>query len=440
MTATATHRRAVAEPTSRLRVLLASHGHPKVTVGGAEISAYHLFEALQERPDCQAWFLGCDPSRLVAKQGVAFSQPWSDAEYVYAPESLDWFKFANRDLRLAEETGDLLRQLSPDVVHFHHYINFGVEMFDYVRRVLPSSRIVLSLHEYLALCHHYGQMVTRQHRTLCHESSPERCHKCFPEFSPADFFLRNRYIMRFFGVVDTFIAPSHFLAERYAAWGVPAAKLVVLENYVPPAAPVAPPVFEPDQVLRIGFFGQISALKGINVVFDTAQRLAAEDVSNVSFDIFGDYAGQPQEFQTEFLARLQACGPNVQFNGPYDRSQLDRLIQSVHAVLVPSVWWENSPLVIQEALRNRRPVICSDIGGMAEKVRSGVDGLHFPAGNVMALTNLLRRLARNPEPLARIAAGMTGMPATASTIDDFLSLYRASTTAGTTRVSKPRRA
>ena len=50
-------------------------------------------------------------------------------------------------------------------------------------------------------------------------------------------------------------------------------------------------------------------------------------------------------------------------------------------VVVPSIWWENSPLVIQEAFLHGRPVICSDIGGMAEKVRHGVDGLHFRVGD-----------------------------------------------------------
>ena len=68
-------------------------------------------------------------------------------------------------------------------------------------------------------------------------------------------------------------------------------------------------------------------------------------------------------------------------------------MNSVDLVLVPSIWWENSPMVIQEALRNRRPVVCSDIGGMAEKVVDGRDGFSFPVGNPVALASLLRRLA-----------------------------------------------
>ncbi len=84
----------------------------------------------------------------------------------------------------------------------------------------------------------------------------------------------------------------------------------------------------------------------------------------------------------------------------------------------------NIPLVIQEALRNRRPVICSAIGGMAEKVRNGVDGWHFPAGNALALANLLRNLAKDPERLNRVATAMTGTPTSQSSVEDFLRVYR----------------
>jgi glycosyltransferase involved in cell wall biosynthesis len=177
--------------------------------------------------------------------------------------------------------------------------------------------------------------------------------------------------------------------------------------------------------VRIGFFGQISALKGADVMFDAAASLAADKVSGIGIEIFGDYRGQPPEFQAAFLERLATAGANMRFHGPYDQQHVDRLMQSVDGVLVPSIWWENSPVVIQEALRNRRPVICSDIGGMAEKVRDGIDGFHFPVGNVMALTDLLRRFADDPSLLTNLALSMTGEPAIISSLDDFVSLYRA---------------
>ncbi len=412
-------------PARPLRVVVASHSHPEVSNGGAEIAAFQLFRGLRDRDDCDAWFIGCDRGTEGDRPGATISQPFSDREYVYACGAFDWFKFANRDAQFPGEITRLFAELAPDVVHFHHYINFGVEVFLHLRRAVPHCRIVLTLHEYLAVCHHFGQMVTTRHRNLCFQASPSRCQKCFPELGRSEFFLRRRYIERFFGLVDTFVAPSHFLAERYVAWGVPASRMLVMENLMPAdgrAAPVPPP--PADGPLRIGFFGQISALKGINVVFDAAEALAAQAFAGVSFEIFGDYRSQPPEFQQDFLARLAKAGGNVHFHGPYDRARVDQLMRSVHAVLVPSVWWENSPVVIQEALRNRRPILCSDIGGMAEKVRDGIDGFHFAAGSAMALTALLRRLAGQRGLLADLTAGMPGHAVLESTVEDYVRMYR----------------
>ena len=407
----------------KLRVLVASHSHPEVSNGGAEIVAFELFRTLQARGDCEAWFLGCDRTLAEERPGAVLAQPFSAAEYIYCTGAFDWFKFANPDPRFRGEIERLFLRLAPDVVHFHHYINLGVEIFQHLRRVLPNCRIILTLHEYLAICHHFGQMVTTQHQTLCYASGPRPCHDCFPEVGRSDFFLRRRYIERFFGLVDRFTAPSQFLANRYVAWGISADRMTVLENLVPPAPPAPPLRIAATEALRIGFFGQISDLKGIGVLLDAAAILEAEANTAVGFEIHGDYRGQPPAFQAAFLDKLAAAGRNVRFNGPYDRLQVDRLMRSVHAVLVPSIWWENSPVVIQEALRNRRPVICSGIGGMAEKVRDGVDGFHIPATNAMALASLLRRLALDRTELTSLADRMTGQPADAATIEDYLRLY-----------------
>jgi len=367
------------------------------------------------------WFLGCDRTAGAEKLGALLSQPYSDEEYIYATGAFDWFKFANQDPSFPREIERLFTKLAPDIVHFHHYANFGAEIFLHLKRALPACKIILTLHEYLAICHNFGQMVTTDHHTLCYKSSPAACNKCFPEIPRSDFFLRNLYITRFFNLVDHFVAPSQFLASRYIAWGIPAEKISVLENLIPntPPTQTAPPPYP----LRLGFFGQISSLKGIDIVFDTATILAKNQLDDVSFEIFGDYRNQPPEFQSAFLERLAKAGPNIRFHGPYDRQRVDRLMQSVHAILVPSIWWENAPVVIQEALRNRRPVICSDIGGMAEKIRDGIDGFHFAAGSPLALAALIRRLIAAPQTLSTLTAALTGLPELVATIEDYLALY-----------------
>ena len=408
-----------------LRIIVASHSHPEIAKGGAEIAAFQLFKSLQARSDCEAWFIGCGRDPAAERPGAVLGQPFSDREYVYTGANFAWFNFANRDPRFPAEIERLFAELAPQIVHFHHYSNLGVEVFHILKRAVPDCTILLTLHEFLAICNHYGQMVTRDHNSLCYESSPARCQTCFPEFSRSDFFLRKLYIQRFFDMIDGFIAPSQFLADRYIAWGVPAEKMTVMENVVPPGRDGQTDARAwPDLPLRIGFFGQISPLKGIDILLKAAQELDGEDGYGVTFDIFGDYRGQPKEFQDAFLDGLTRIGSNVRFHGPYGQTRVDQLMQSVHAVLIPSIWWENSPVVVQEARRNRRPIICSDIGGMAEKVRDGVDGWHFPVGSVFGLTALIRRLAERPEMVATLSETMQPPDTTTAAVAAHVALYR----------------
>jgi glycosyltransferase involved in cell wall biosynthesis len=420
----------------RLRVLIAAHGHPEMSKGGAEIAAYQLFRELQARDDCDVWFMGCDRTMEADRTGAVLMQPFSAREYIYVTGEFDWFKFANRDYKFPGDFAQLLTELNPDVIHFHHYVNYGVEVFYNVRKILPHCKILLTLHEFLAICHHYGQMITTVHRNLCYEASALRCQRCFPEISRSDFYLRKRYIQRFFDLVDGFTAPSRFLAERYISWGLPAEKIHVIENVIPVvgAGTAVKPVSRSGP-LRIGFFGQISLLKGINVLFDAAETLAEDAIGDAVFEIFGDYRNQPLEFQKDFLERLPKAGRNVRFHGPYDSSRVDELMQSVDVVLMTSIWWENSPVVIQEAFRNRRPVICPDIGGMAEKVRDGIDGFHFLVGSAIALASLVRRLASDHSIVEKIVETMAAPPTPKDIVEAHLQLYRQQPDAGLPRAA-----
>ncbi len=415
--------RAAPPPSSAARVLVLTHSHPALTRGGAELAALRLFEGLRAHTDRTALFLGCGREPGGGRAGSAITQPFGADDFLYTMAGYDWFKFANHDERFPRDFAALLRRTRPDVLHFHHYSNFGAEALLIARRTLPNARIVVTLHEFQAICHHYGQMVTRHSRTLCHQATPRDCMRCFPEFSRADFFLRTQYVRRFLEEVDLFIAPSRFLAGRYVEWGIPAARMHVLENVIADATDAPPPAAREDGVLRAGFFGQISFLKGIQVLFDAAAILEDEGVDNVVVNIHGDHTGQPEEFREEFLASLAKAGRNVRFHGPYDNSRVDALMRAQDLVLVPSVWWENSPVVIQEARRNRVPIICSDIGGMAEKVAPGTDGWHVPVGSAPELAALLRTLAAAPQRIAAMRATMRPPTPARETVSEHVALY-----------------
>jgi glycosyltransferase involved in cell wall biosynthesis len=96
----------------------------------------------------------------------------------------------------------------------------------------------------------------------------------------------------------------------------------------------------------------------------------------------------------------------VRLHGRYRPQDLPSLMADVDWVVVPSIWYENAPLVIQEAFQHGKPVICSDIGGMAEAVTDGVDGLHFRAGSSGALADTLLRAATTDGLWESLASGV----------------------------------
>ena len=406
---------------SEQRVLLLSHSHPRLTRGGAEMAATALQAELNALPGWRAFLMGATLDPGGARAGSPITQPFGDDDYLYTVGEFGWFNFANRDRNFPRAFAEMLHEIQPDVLHFHHYLSFGVDAFELVRQSLPNAKIVLTLHEFQAICNHYGQMIKSDGHTLCREATPRDCNRCFAQFSRADFFLRQMYIQRFFALVDQFVAPSQFLADRYIAWGVPAKKMAVIENVIASPTPSTPTARD-DKLFRVGFFGQVSRLKGINVLLDAADRLAHEK-SPVVLDIHGDDSNQPDEFRADFAARRATAGHNVRFHGSYDNSRVDALMRNVDVVVVPSIWWENSPIVIQEALRNRKPVICSDIGGMAEKVRSGLDGWHIPAGDAPALADLLSRLAGDRKAVAAMAKTMRPAATPADGVAAHVALY-----------------
>jgi len=411
-------------PVRETRVLVMSHMDPRVSKGGAEIAAFQLYEELRGRPGWRPFFLSCAPGKLLPRDGVVIGQPFGADNYLYTVRGFDHFNHSNPDGEMVGALTELLHEIRPDVVHLHHYTNFGLEALLTIRRALPDVRIVVTLHEYLAICNHFGQMVKRGSFALCRKSGPRDCHGCFPEISPQDFFLREMFIKRFFRLVDHFVSPSAFLAERYVAWGVPADRISVVENGVPDLGARGTLRYPSlDRGITVGFFGQISRLKGFNVLLDAAAQLDGEGDADIRIEVHGDYSSQPADFQREVRERLATTPPNLRYMGPYDNARVDALMQGVHAVLVPSIWWENSPLVIQEALANRRPVICSDIGGMAEKVRDGLDGFHFQAGSGAGLAALLRRLAADRQLLTGIQRTLATPPGVTDTADAMAAIY-----------------
>ncbi len=367
------------------KILIVAHNHPDFSPGGGEIAARTLFLKLL---DCgyDAYFMA--KTGMPSHNGVALSA-MSEREYLLHTEMDDPFCFSNiMSQHLAVDFQRFLVELAPNVVHFHHYV-MGIESLVITRNTLPECRIILTLHEYLAICHNHGQMVKTSGKQLCHSASVKHCHQCFPEKTPADFFYRERYIKQAFDVVDLFLAPSHFLRQRYIDWGLPEDKITYLENYHSPKTPL--PGRDKERTgdgIRFAYFGQFTPFKGVDLLIEAFEQLPKRVAKRCSLHFFGSRHDGSIEIgkKQKSLSKHQ-----IYFHGRYELCDMPQLMTEVDWVVVPSIWWENSPMVIQEALALGRPLIVSNIGGMAEKVAHAEQGIHFQAGDPISLKQALIR-------------------------------------------------
>lgn len=414
--------------TNGLRILHLCHNHPALHPGGTEIFARDLHRQLAETDDVASLFIGCvDKNHRAQRPGTVFQGIGRQHdEMLMWTGHFDGFYLSQIDLHgIVPELTDLLREIKPDIVHFHHILLMGVEMLFLVRRVLPKAKIVLSLHDYYSICAHDGQMLTTGDRRLCNAASPDACHKCFPRLEGEQFVLRERHLKTHFSVVDQFLAPSEFLRRRYIAWGLAPDRVAVLRN--------ARPLNElaPHRVLKRGekrnrfaYFGNLSPNKGVLVLLEAARQLALRHPGEFRLDIFGGAPFQSDAFKDDLKTALTAAGAVATWHGAYQPEEMPQLMGQADWVITPSLWWENAPLVIDEAFSHRRPVIASDIGGMAEAVTHGTDGLTFRAGDSLALTECLERTLLEPQLWNKLVTGIKPRRTLEMCASEHLATYR----------------
>lgn len=378
-----------------MKVAIFSHEHPRFSKGGGELAAYHLWQGINQSPGHSAWFFGRGRPEHMHKFSMLAMV--GERDYLVAGDAMIADLVTTKATGPDSELAILLRQINPDVVHFHHYVNLGLELIRLVKNTCPKAKIVMTLHEYIAICRNNGQMI-KTNGQLCYAYSPRDCHRCFPGVTPEDIFLRERYIKSFFGLVDHFISPSHFLKDRYRAWGIEElAPVAVIENGLPEGERLPVRMLQPDEKrTRFAYFGQINPYKGIDIILEAFAILDKPIRKQVTLDIFGSGLEHwPQEYQQKVRSLIEQCEHRVKMHGAYEPEEMPSLLREIDWIVMGSVWWENSPLVIQEAYKYGRPIICPDIGGMAEKVVPGQGGLHYRARDSVSLASVIRRVVND---------------------------------------------
>jgi glycosyltransferase involved in cell wall biosynthesis len=276
----------------------------------------------------------------------------------------------------------------PDVVHLHntyHHLSPSI-LAPLARRRVPA---VMTLHDYKLACPTYrfldkgevcqaclGGHFTQAVRRRCKDGSLASSAAMAAE-------LAIHTALRAYRHVQLFVCPSRFMAGRMAAAGVFPDRLRWLPHFVS-----AVPEGAVEHGESVVFAGRLSPEKGVDTLVEAVGRLSGR----VRLDIAGE---GPDRDRLEALAARVAKG-RVRFLGRLDGDAMDALITDAATVVLPSRWYENQPMIVLEAFARGVPVVATDLGGTAELVRHGTDGLLVPPDDPESLSSALQALLDDP--------------------------------------------
>ncbi|MFW0094786.1 MAG: glycosyltransferase family 4 protein [Coxiella endosymbiont of Haemaphysalis qinghaiensis] len=205
---------------------------------------------------------------------------------------------------------------------------------------------------------------------------------------------RMTHIRRVARKIQCFIAPSYYLYNRYLQnFSLSANKLIYLD-YGFDLQQLTNRQRIPNEPFTFGYIGTHIPAKGIQHLI----QAFAQVKENCQLRIWGRFRLQNTDGLKAIVTKLPLeTQSRIIWLPEYNNKKLvETVCNHVDCIVVPSIWVENSPLVIHEALQVRIPVVTADVGGMAEYVHHKVNGLLFQHRNVHALSKQMQRLVDNP--------------------------------------------
>lgn len=396
-----------------MRVVFTVHKYPPESLGGTEIYSWSLARALvAEGHEVHVFYPLPNLPPLDAHIEQAGVQLWRvplpAARSAENPVAQWWHTF--RDTGIESEFRKLLARVRPDLIHFQHVQGVSAKLIE----LTSAWPRVVTLHDYWYFC--ANSQLIRPNRQVC-TAGPRGGWNCV-ECATARIDLtalraarplvalplayRNAYLRRMLRSIDQFIAPSHFLRDQYIRFGFPADRIGVIENgldldRLQTAAGATLPM--PPARPHFVFLGSLAWQKGVHVLVEAFNQLP----HTVSLTIYGSDTAFP-DYARQLKAQVQH--PFVRFGGALSPDQVGDALRQADALIVPSIWYENSPVVIQEAYALGVPVIASRIGALIEKVHEGETGRLFTVNDSADLARVVQEISAQPAQLAQFRANL----------------------------------
>jgi glycosyltransferase involved in cell wall biosynthesis len=367
-----------------MRILKIIHGYPPLYNAGSEVYSQSICDELSKRHEVAVFTREENPFAPDFTIRSKNEHERLSIHLANMARGKDGFRHNELDMLFTE----LVRSFRPDVAHIGHLNHLTTGIVDVLHDA--GVPIVFTLHDFWLMCPR-GQFLQRNFgegrlHELCDRQENAKCaNTCYGMFhtgtsetgtSDSDYWTawiadRMAASHAIIDKADVFIAPSHHLLNRFVSvFGMPKEKVIYLD-YGFPTHYLKPNVKKmASEKFRFGYIGTHIPAKGVNLLIE-----AFDGVSDrAELYIWGAKDAQ----STNALRAIAEGVPNISFMGAYVNSNLaDEVFSRVDCIVVPSIWTENSPLVIHEAQACQIPVITADVGGMAEYVQHQVNGLLF---------------------------------------------------------------
>jgi glycosyltransferase involved in cell wall biosynthesis len=319
-----------------------------------------------------------------------------------------------------------LDRFQPEVVHFQHLMYLSAGLVGIARR--RNIPVVITLHDFWFKCN--NALLLRYTGEICHDTEGFRaCADCAtgqhrrPEamrwLMARILRKRDRLLRQVLRQAQAVIAPSHFLKDQFVRDRyLPDTAIQVVENGIDTTGVLPHRERSERDAVRFAYIGSIAPHKGVHVLVEAFNQVRGL----AHLDIYGDLEANPA-----YVAELrQKIGhPAISLRGPVARQDIWRVLSEIDMLVAPSLWYENSPVIIQEAFAAGVPVIGSDLGGMAEKVQDGVNGLLCPPGDSQALRITLQQVVDEPGQIESVRPQVGCVISTAENTRQIEAIYTA---------------
>jgi glycosyltransferase involved in cell wall biosynthesis len=377
-----------------LHIIKIIHGYPPYYNAGSEVYSQSICNELSKNNKVSIFTR--EENTFDKDFGVrSLKEGNTEIYYLNIPREKDGY----RHIKLDKELKKIILKLRPDIAHIGHLNHLSTGLIDVLKE--QNILIVFTLHDFWLMCPRGQFMQTNfgneNFYQLCDGQEDLKCAKnCYKGFfsgKEEDYekdlaywsswiHSRMKETKNLSQKVNLFIAPSKYLMNRFVSdFGIPKNKIEYLDYGFPLHYLKSSKKKFDNKEFSFGYIGTHIPAKGVNLLIDAFLEMKEE----ANLKIWGRENGQ----NTNSLKRI--CGHSnknarIEWMGEYANSNIaDMVFSEIDAIIVPSIWGENSPLVIHEAQACHIPVITANFGGMSEYVQHEVNGLLFEHRNTLDL-------------------------------------------------------